>query len=162
MFIFQLIKALDSTCSRLHQRLQTSCKAPAISSRHDLKSIGKGNLYLGPLNIIDQILESVMIFIMPLFLTVCQGIPDRGSTAYYGLLQIIVRFLPAYHVLLGPLTLCYVSTKFCFIYQVLSRFSTLKHGRRVVFEPVCANGINRRPTKLLQSLYSEPFVRKHH
>ena len=24
--------ALDSTCSRLHQRLQNSCKAPAISS----------------------------------------------------------------------------------------------------------------------------------
>ena len=41
------------------------CKAPAISSRHDLKSIGTGNLYLGPLHIIDRILESVMIFKFP-------------------------------------------------------------------------------------------------
>ena len=57
-----IFKALDSTCSRLHQRLQNSCKGPAISSRQDVKSIGKGKLYLGPLHIIDQILESVMIF----------------------------------------------------------------------------------------------------
>ena len=42
-----------------------SCKAPAISSRHDLKSIGTGNLYLGPLYIIDRILESVMIYNSP-------------------------------------------------------------------------------------------------
>ena len=62
---FQLFKALHSTCNRLHQRLQNSCKAPAISSRHDLKSIGTGNLNLGPLHIIDRILESVMIFKSP-------------------------------------------------------------------------------------------------
>ena len=48
MFSFQLFNALDSTCSHLHMRLQNSCKAPAISSGHDLKSIGTGNLYLGP------------------------------------------------------------------------------------------------------------------
>ena len=47
------------------KRLQNSFKAPAISSRHDLKSIGTGNLYLGPLHIIDRILESVMIFKSP-------------------------------------------------------------------------------------------------
>ena len=35
------------------------------SSRHDLKSIGTGNLYLGPLHIIDRILESVIIFKSP-------------------------------------------------------------------------------------------------
>ena len=45
--------------------LQNFCKAPAISSRHDLKSIGNGNLSLGPLHYIDQILESVMIFKSP-------------------------------------------------------------------------------------------------
>ena len=28
---------------------QNSCKAPANNSRHLLKSIGEGNLYLGPL-----------------------------------------------------------------------------------------------------------------
>ena len=39
-----------------------SAKAPAISSKPDLKSIGTENLYLGPLHIIDRILESVMIF----------------------------------------------------------------------------------------------------
>ena len=40
---------------------------PAITkfSCNDLKSIGTGNLYLGPLHIIDQILESVMIFNSP-------------------------------------------------------------------------------------------------
>ena len=48
IFSFQLFKALDSTCSRLHQRLQNSCKALAISSWYDLNYIGKGNLYLGP------------------------------------------------------------------------------------------------------------------
>ena len=32
-----------------------------ISSRHVLKSIGKGNLYLRPLHIMDRIFESVMI-----------------------------------------------------------------------------------------------------
>ena len=47
------------------QRLQHSCKAPAISSRHDLKSIGTENLYLGPVHLIDRILESVMIFKSP-------------------------------------------------------------------------------------------------
>ena len=62
IFSFQLFKALDSTCFRLHQN---SCKAPAISSRHDLKSIGKGNLYSGLLHIIDRILESLMIFKSP-------------------------------------------------------------------------------------------------
>ena len=35
--------------------------------------------------------------------------------------------------------------------QVLSRFSTVKHRRRAVFKPMCADGIKRRPTKLLQS-----------
>ena len=55
VFIFQLFKVLDSTCFRLHQRLQNICKVPAISSRHDLNSIGKGKLYLYPLHIIDQI-----------------------------------------------------------------------------------------------------------
>ena len=44
---------------------QGPCKTPAISSRHDLMSIGKGNQYLGPLHIIDRILESVMIFKYP-------------------------------------------------------------------------------------------------
>ena len=48
--------------------IQNSCQAQAISSRHDLKSIGTGNLYLGPLHIIDQILESVMIFKSPVTL----------------------------------------------------------------------------------------------
>ena len=61
----QLFKALDSTCSRLHQRLQNPCKAPAISPRHDLKSICTGNPHPGPSHTIDRILESVMIFKSP-------------------------------------------------------------------------------------------------
>ena len=49
-----------------HRRLIKVSKGAKIRNRynqvqHDLKSIGKGNLYLGPLHIIDPILESVMI-----------------------------------------------------------------------------------------------------
>ena len=40
---------------------KNSCQAPAISSRHDLKSIGNVNPYLGPLHIKDRLLKSVMI-----------------------------------------------------------------------------------------------------
>ena len=65
IFTFQLFKALESTCSHLHQRLQNSCKAPAISSLHGLKSIGIGNVYLDPSYIIDRIHELVMIFKSP-------------------------------------------------------------------------------------------------
>ena len=54
---------------------------------------------------------------------------DRGSLARYGLSQMVLRFIPACHVLLGPLTFCYVVIKFCYVYQVLSRFSTIKRGR---------------------------------
>ena len=54
---------------------------------------------------------------------------DRGSPARYGLSRMVLRFLPACHVLLGPLTFCYVAIKFCYVYQVLSRFSTIKRGR---------------------------------
>ena len=58
---------------------------------------------------------------------------DRGSPARYGLSRMVLRFLPACHVLLGPLTFCYVAIKFCYVYRVLSRFSTMKRGRWVVF-----------------------------
>ena len=54
---------------------------------------------------------------------------DRGSPARYGLSWMVLRFLPACHVLLGPLTFCYVAIKFCYVYQVLARFSTMKCGR---------------------------------
>ena len=49
---------------------------------------------------------------------------DRGSTARYGVSRMVLRFIPACHVLLGPLTFCYVAIKYCYVYQVLSRFST--------------------------------------
>ena len=65
MLNFQFFKALGSTYSRLHQRLLKSFKAAAISSRHFLKSMLDGNLYLGPLQIIERILESEMIFKFP-------------------------------------------------------------------------------------------------
>ena len=54
---------------------------------------------------------------------------DRDLPARYGLSRMVLRFLPACHVLLGPLTFCYVAIKFCYVYQVLSRFSTMKRGR---------------------------------
>ena len=57
----------------------------------------------------------------------------RGSPARYGLSRMVLRFLPACHVLLEPLTFCYVAIKFCYVYQILSRFSnvtvTMKRGR---------------------------------
>ena len=88
-------------------------------------------------------------------LKVCR---DRGSPARYGLSRMVLRFIPACHVLLGPLTFCYVAIKFCYAYQVLSRFSTIKRGRWMVFEPQYAHGIKRRSTKLLQA----PLIKKHH
>ena len=81
---------------------------------------------------------------------------------HYGLSRMISRFFPVCHVLLGPLMFCYVPTKFCYVYRVLSRFSTMKRGRWFVFEPVCVHSIKMKPTKLLQSLYSKHLVRKHH
>ena len=54
---------------------------------------------------------------------------DRGSPARYSLSGMVLRFIPACHVLLGPLTFCYVALKFCYVYQVLSKFSTIKRRR---------------------------------
>ena len=84
---------------------------------------------------------------------------DRGSPARYGLSRMVLRFLPACHLLWGPLTFCYVAIKFCYVYQVLPRFSTMKHGRWMVFEPQYAYGIKRRFKKLLQSLYYTPLIK---
>ena len=58
IFYFQVFKALDSTCSRLHLRFQNSCKEQTISSPHLLKDIGEGNLHYGPLHEIDRIIKS--------------------------------------------------------------------------------------------------------
>ena len=38
----------------------------------------------------------------------------------------------------------HVSIKFCYVYQVLSRFPRAKIGWRVVFEPICAHAIKKR------------------
>ena len=65
IFNFQLFTALDSTCSRLHQRVQYSFKALVTVSRHLLKSVWAGNLYLGPFEITEQICESAIIFKLP-------------------------------------------------------------------------------------------------
>ena len=54
---------------------------------------------------------------------------DRGSPARNGLSRMVLRFVPALYVLLGPLTFCYVAIKFCYVYQVMSRFSTMKRRR---------------------------------
>ena len=83
---------------------------------------------------------------------------DRGSAARYGLSRMVLRFLPACHILLGPHTVCYVTIKFCYDYPVLSRFSTMRRGRWMVFEPQYAHGIKRRSTKLLQSFYYTPLI----
>ena len=59
----------------------------------------------------------------------------------------------------GTSTVCYVAIKFCYVYQVLSRFSTIKRGRWMVFEPKYAHDIKRRSTKLLKSLYYAPLIK---
>ena len=53
----------------------------------------------------------------------------EARAARYGLSRMVLRFIPACHVLFGPLTFCYVAIKFCYVYQVLSRFTTIKRGR---------------------------------
>ena len=55
MLIFHSFKASGLTFSRLHQRLVKSFKEAAISLRHLGKSILEGNLYLGPLEIRNDI-----------------------------------------------------------------------------------------------------------
>ena len=65
---FQFFQALGSTVSRLHQRFPNSFKAAAISSRHFLKSMRDGNLYFGPFPMIERILESEMIFKLPVIM----------------------------------------------------------------------------------------------
>ena len=52
MLILHSVKASGSTFFHLHQRLLKPFKEAAISLRHLGKSISKGNLYLGPLEII--------------------------------------------------------------------------------------------------------------
>ena len=84
---------------------------------------------------------------------------DRDSPARYGLSRMVLRFIPACHVLLGPLTFCYVAIKFCYVYQILSRFSTIKSGRWMMFEPQFSHGIKRRSIKLLQSFYNAPLIK---
>ena len=61
MLNFHSFKAFGSTHCRLHQRLQKSFKAAASSTRYLLKSMRDGNLYFGPLEIIEWILESVSL-----------------------------------------------------------------------------------------------------
>ena len=65
-------------------------------------------------------------YVFSRFVKVCR---DRGSPARYGLSRMVLRFIQACHVLLGPLTFCYVAIKFCYVYQFLSRFCTIKRGR---------------------------------
>ena len=72
MLNFQFFKTLDSTYSRLYQRLPKSFKAVAISFRPFLKSMRDGNLYLGPLQIIERILESEIIFKFPVIICIFQ------------------------------------------------------------------------------------------
>ena len=80
----------------------------------------------------------------------------RDSTAHHvnaqGLPRMGVRFLPVCHGQLGPLTLCHVPIKFCHVYQVLPRSTTAKRGRRVVFEPVCTQGIKERAPRCILNL----------
>ena len=64
MFNLQLLKALDSTCSRLLQRVQYLLKAPA----HFFNSLLEGNPYLDPFEIIERIPESEIIFMFPVMI----------------------------------------------------------------------------------------------
>ena len=72
IIIFILFKALrepSSTPSRLHHGLPNSFNADAISSLHLSKLMKEGNLYFGLLETILRILESEIIFKLPV--TIC-------------------------------------------------------------------------------------------
>ena len=103
IFNFQLFKALYSTCSRLRQQLQNYCKAPAISSRHVLLSIGNGNQNLGPLHIMDPILESAMIF--PSQVTILK-LTANWSPYIFTLVQKEKHRVYTIHVFLSEAILC--------------------------------------------------------
>ena len=64
--MFPLIKALHSTCSLQHHRLQNSLTT--VSFLHLVQSICEGSLYFGPFEIIERILESEMIFKIPMII----------------------------------------------------------------------------------------------
>ena len=100
---------------------------------HECHDSQKRSSHLGFWSIIVFVI--VLLSVLLRFLTVCQGIRDRGSTARYGLTRTVVRLLPACHVLLEPLTSSYVPTKFGYVYQFPLRFSTVKHGRCVELSP---------------------------
>ena len=70
--------------------------------------------------------------------TFSQGLSRSAMTEArrrYGLSRMVLRFIPACNVLLGPLTFCYVAIKFCYVYQVLSRFSTINVGDEWFLSP---------------------------
>ena len=75
-----------------------------------------------------QVLLSLATFSHGLSRSAVKVCRDIGSPVRYGLSRMFLRFLPVCHVLLGPLTFCYVAIKFCYVYQVMSRFSTMKRG----------------------------------
>ena len=63
------------------------------------------------------------------FFTLCQGLPCQRLAGALPSVTDGSTFPPACHVLLGTLTFCYVAIKFCYVYQVLSRFSTMNRGQ---------------------------------
>ena len=73
MLTFHSFRELGSTYSRLHYQLPKSFNADAISSLHFLKSILEGNLYFGPLETMQRILESEMIFRFPVIIWPAAG-----------------------------------------------------------------------------------------
>ena len=68
MLIYHSFKALGSTFFSLHQRLQKSFTEAAISLRYLGKSIFKGNLYLGPIQITLRTLASGCVNLIRVFL----------------------------------------------------------------------------------------------
>ena len=97
---------------------------PAATAVTAARNVARRGVFLSFLFLCSSSVKSRYVFSRSV--KVCH---DRGSPARYGLSRMVLRFIPACHVLLGPLTFCYVAMKFCYVYQVMSRFSTIKRGR---------------------------------
>ena len=89
---------------------------PAATAVTVARNVARRDVFLSFLSLCSSSVKSRYVFSRSV--KVCRG---RGSPARYGLSRMVLRSIPACHVLLGPLTFCYVAIKFCYVYQVLSR-----------------------------------------
>ena len=89
---------------------------PAATAVTVARNVARRDVFSHFLSLCSSSVKSRYVFSRSV--KVCRS---RGSPARYGLSRMVLRFIPVCHVLLGPLTFCYVAIKFCYVYQVVSR-----------------------------------------